>query len=263
MDETTNDVAEELVVNQTKNYIDDILERISGDFNVYVKNLRTNKVFYEHKADELVDCSHLLALPILYGTMNTILDKKVKLKDTVNFKKKSDNTLTYIVERGNNKYTVNELLEAMCITNDKNALSSLEEFIGDEKINKFLDGYGLSKKYGKKYNESMQNLGKLLEFGYKGRMLTPRLCNMGIKLMQRNRDGNSITRQIIDDIVVAQLPGDNSTSIGSVAVIQLDHVEYLVAINTRNTKNALVARRLIGLVSRALYDEFNAIEEIN
>ncbi len=263
MEEITNEEVEKLVVNQTVTYIDDILERISGEFNIYVKDLRRNKVFYEHRADELVDCNHLLALPILYSTMNAILDKKIKLKDTVDFKKKSDSKLSYIVERGQNKYKVQELVEAMCITNDKNALDTLTNYLGETQINKFLDSYGLSKKYGNKYNESVKNLGKLLEMAYKRRMLTPRLCNLGIQLMQRNRDGNSITRQIIDDVVVAQMSGETGNATGSVAVLNLDHTEYLIVINTKNTKNTLVARRLTGLISRAIYDEFQSMEKID
>ncbi len=257
--EEVNNEEEILLGNQTINYIDDVLERISGNFNIYVKDLRRNKVFYEHKSSEIIDCKKIASLAVLFGAMNAILDKKIKLKDNVNYKNKNDNdnVLTYIVERANDSYKVQELLEAMCIANDRNALNSLIDFIGEEQINKFLDSYGFSKRYGNKYQDSIENMAKLLELAYKRRFLTPRLCDFGISLMQRNRDGNTITRQILDDVVVAQLSGEDEIGVTSAGVINLDHTEFLVIINANNTKNTLVARRLIGLISRALYDEFN------
>ncbi len=248
---------------ETKNYIDDIVERISGDFNIYVKDLRKNKVFYEYKADEKVDCRNLAGLPVLFGTMNGILDKKIKLKDKVNFIKKSDDFLTYIVERGNGTYTVEELLEALCITNDRNALKAIYDHVTEEQINKFLDSYGLAKRIGNSYNETMQNLGKILELAYKKRFLTPRLCNYGIQLMERNRDGNSVTRQILDRIVVAQISGESECGMASASVLTLEHTEFLIVINVRNAKNTLVARRVIGLIARALYDEFKYEETLD
>ncbi|MFV0519899.1 MAG: serine hydrolase [Lachnospirales bacterium] len=241
--------------------LDNLINKLSGKIQVYVKDFRENKVIYEKDSDLVIDCSNFLALPVLYGILGGIVDKKVKLKDSFDFNPKNARNLSYIVELGKTTYTIEELLEAMCITNDKNAQDLLLENVGEGVINKFLDGFGMAE-IGSKYDENIQNLCKLFEYAYKRRMLTPRLCDMGIKYMERNVDRSAITRQIIDNIVVSHIDGCNRKSAGSIGIFKLDSVEYLVAINVSNVDDTITARRIIGAISRYIYEDFKSDEMV-
>ncbi len=240
-------------------YLDSLIDKLPGNIQIYVKDLRENRVIYEKNADVMIDCTNLLALPTLYGTLNGIVEKKVKLKDVIEFNPKAAKNLSYIVERGKNEYTIEELLEAMCVTNDSNALHAIIKGIGIDTINRFLDSYGLNQ-VGRKYDESLQNISKIFEFAYKRRMLTPRLCDIGIKYMERNNDSTALTRQIIDNIVIAHLDGATRKSASSIGAFRLDHSEYMIAINISGASDTISARRTIGMISRAIYDNFVADE---
>ncbi|MFV0440265.1 MAG: serine hydrolase [Lachnospirales bacterium] len=238
-------------------YINGILDKLDGKFNVYVKDLRRNKVVYNRNASDYIDCSNLISFPVLFGVLNGILDKNVKLKDVVPFDIEPNMVVSYIVERREYEYTYEELLGAMIITNDINARNLIMKHYGEKNINNFLDKFGLNKINGTRFDESIENLGRVFETIYKKRDLTPRLCDFGIKYMERAKDSTNLTRQIIDNVVVSQISGDKSDSASAMGVVNVGHEEYMIIVVARNMKNTIIARRIIGLVSRGFYEEFS------
>ncbi len=236
--------------------IKNIIEKSGLDTKVYIKDLRSNKDVVCIGAEDEVNITSLIYMPILLATCSMLYDRKVSIKDEIQIVN-PQNAPSFLMEDAKGTYRLDELLQIMIIKDDSIAAINAVRHIGPAKVNEFLLNEGFKfTKLGNQSTTSMKDMGVMFEKTYKRRFISPRMCDFAQDILHRSRETQMLSRLILDDVKIAQHADSTKTNANACGVVVCKDSEYFIGVSVEDNNNSdpEVLKRHIGLISKAAYD---------
>ena len=191
------------------------------------------------------------------------LEQKVKVKeiDRVDF--------SIITELDIDEYTFKDLITLMIITSDNTATNVLIDLLSYENINHMADVLGLTNtvlkrkmmdfeavKQGRQNETSAIDMAILMEKIYYRSILTPPLCEIMLDILLRQKHNDMLPRYITEKVKAAHKPGELDKLNHDIGIFYLDNVHYILGVFVTDAQHNLEAKRIIGRISKLVYEHY-------
>lgn len=249
--------------------IKSIIENSSGYLAVVVKNLFTGESF-SFNEKEVFPSASTIKLVILSELLRQCKIGQLSLNDKIEIKEEfltdGDGILKEF-EFGH-KFSLKEIAILMIIISDNMATNILINLLGIDNINKTGIALGLNntilqrkmmdfeaKSSGKDNYTCAQDMARILELIYLGQNIDDESSKIMHEILLRQQVGGRLGLYLPDEIAIAHKTGDLDHLEHDVGIVYFPKAPYLVCVLTKDLKTNKDGREVIGLVSRAIYDE--------
>ena len=234
-DTSTNESLEK----QIDNYLDK--NGASGDWAVYVKNLKTKKVDVSINEDDKKVAASEIKLFIMASLYDRVNKGTIKEKDISEKVKKmitvSDNDAT------------NDLIKNY-------GMDAINDYISNNHYNKTeLNRYMLSQ--GKENYTSAQDIATLLEKIYKNQLVNKKYSQKMLNFLKSQELKSKIPSGVPSGIKTASKTGELSTVENDAAIVYGKSGDYIIVVLSDNLKDTSTARTNIKEISSLVYEYYN------
>lgn len=253
-----------------KSKIASIINESQGNVAVAVKNLSTDLeisfneelIFPSASTIKLVILSELLRQCKL-GKFN--IEDKIKI--TEELLTGGDGILKEL-EIGHT-FSLKELATLMIIVSDNMATNILIDLLGMDNINDTAIQLGLkqtvlqrkmmdfaTKALGKDNFTCAKDMSHILELIYNGKAIDNESSKVMLDMILRQQVNGRLDLYIPEEIKIAHKTGNLDNLEHDVGIVLLPNTDYIICVLTNNLKSNKECRETIGLISKAVYDEF-------
>lgn len=248
------------------------INHMEGNISFIVKDLNEDKYILEHEVHKIYPSASTIKILIMIEAMNQVNKGIYSLEDMI--KIKEDNRVDYsiISELLIDEYRFLDLITLMIIVSDNTATNILIDLLGYDNINKMGESLGLKDTYlrrkmidfqaakeGRENTTSIRDMGILLENIYNRSIVSPEHCIKMEKILQKQQHKDLLTRYIVEDITIGHKSGELHNLNHDVGIVRLKNKDYIIGVFVSKAKNNIEAKKIIGKVSKIVYDYFNKI----
>ena len=253
---------------------DEIYQTIAGaqaKVSLLMKDLDTEEGLLSYEAQRRVVSASTIKVPIMLTALQQVKEGKLALTQKFLVAKPVILQDSEVFERGELFYTLEELLVWMIITSDNTATNVLIHLLGMDTINAYCKELGLSSTVvmremldfaaidaGRNNYTSAFDMQTLFEALYRSTILTPRLCGYATNILLRQRCNDLFMRYICEDIKVAHKTGGLDFLNHDTGVFYLDNINYYLGIFVTDAPDDDYGKRLIGKISKMIYEYYKA-----
>ncbi|WP_313756936.1 serine hydrolase [Tissierella sp.] len=246
------------------------INSVDEEVSVIIKDLTNDQWLLKYNENRVFPSASLIKIPIMIKALECVekgeysLDEKIKIGeiDRVEYSIISELTLE--------EYTLIDLITLMIILSDNTATNVLIDLLGCEKINQMVKKLNcndtiLKRKMmdftaargGRENLTSPMDMALLMEKIYNKSIVSPKICEIMIDILTRQKHRDMLPRYILDKVKIANKTGELSGLNHDIGIFYLENINYLIGIFTTNGKDDLTGKRTIGRISKLVYDNFS------
>lgn len=242
---------------------------IELDYSIYVKNLKSGLVC-NINSDKKVPSASIIKLYIMAAAFKCAEENKISLCDRVNVTK--DEKVPFsIVSLLDDKdiFTVKDLITLMIIQSDNTATNKVIDTVKMEYINEFVIQEGfkntilqrkmmdtVARESGRENYTSAEDTAVLLEKIHIGKLVNKKSSNAMREILVEQLDDSMMRRDLEDELIVAHKTGSLDGIKHDAGIVYAGSSDYIFVMNTWNSANDSYAKKIIGNVSKLVYDYF-------
>ncbi|QHQ61344.1 serine hydrolase [Anaerocolumna sedimenticola] len=249
--------------------VEEEIKEAQAKISLYIKNLKTGEVLFQHKEDLSVVSASIIKVPIMVAALEEI-QKGVLSKDTlVTVPKSTILEDSEVFEYGERQYTLDELLVWMIINSDNTATNSLIDLLTMDKINqtcrqlnlkvtklerKMLDFDAV--KLGYNNYTSAMDMCLIYKALYDKSILTSDLCDYAVSILLRQRHKQNSMRYITDEVKIAHKTGSLDFLNHDAGIFYLKENDYYFGAFVWDAPDDVYGMKWIGRVSKMVYEYY-------
>ncbi len=222
----------------------EISDLYSGKVGIYLKDLKTNKV-WEYNADRLFRSASLIKLPIMVGVMDAIKRKEASLDEelVITSKERMDGSGSLKWARDGTRITLLEAIYRMITESDNTATKLVIDRFGFEYFNNYFRQIGLaytnitiegmsltSGRVARENYTTPREMGLLLEKIYKKELVSEDMSEMMLDILKRNKSHSRIRKGIPVSWQVGHKTGLLRKSCSDVGIVFSPKGDYILAV---------------------------------
>lgn len=233
--------------------IEEAIKGFNGDFGIYVKNLKNNKIVAIN-ADTIFPTASMIKIPILIGITDKINKGELEYHQVLKYR---DSLLYAGVDilgsfKDTEKIELSKVMMLSLTMSDNTASLWLQSLAGKgTRINEIMDSLGFqytrvnSRTPGRQANQHKYGWGQttprematLMEEIVKGEIISKEKSAFMLRLLGRNYWDEYAISQIPSDVFVASKGGAVDESRNEVLFVNGDGARYVFCICTKNNKD--------------------------
>jgi beta-lactamase class A len=249
-----------------------ILEEIKSSkekVSIVIKDLTHNQWILKYDENRVLSSASIIKILIMVEALNQVEKGKYLLDQKIKIKEEDRVAYSIISDLRLEEYPFRDLITLMIILSDNTATNVLIDLIGYDNINQRAKELNLndtvlkrkmmdfkSAKDGKENLTSAINMAILMEGIYNKTIISPRMCEIMIEILSRQKYKDMLPRYILDEEIIAHKTGELSGLNHDIGIVYLENVNYLIGVFTTDGKNDLDGKRTIGKISKLAYDYF-------
>lgn len=252
-----------------KEKVQRLIEEVRFDVKVVVSEANSNEFLIGIGIDDVFQSASLIKVPIMLAVLDYVEDNNVSLNQVIAIKEENVVDFSMITEQGLKNSTIYDLLVGMIITSDNAATNVLIDFIGMDNLNQYFKKIGLTQtilnrkmmdfeqvKKGLDNVTTARDMSVLFRHIYRQDLLTPKNCELALNILKRQRIYESLKRYLVDDVTIAHKTGSLDTVEHDVGIVFSPLKDYMIGIFVTNHCDNEEAKRLIGRISKVVYQHF-------
>ncbi len=247
--------------------IERCVQGIEGTVSIVLKDLRKNRWIYELSEDDQIPSASIIKILIMVEAMKQVNEGRFDFNQKIVIKPQDRVAYSILSDLKTQEYAFLDLITLMIVVSDNTATNVLIDLLGFDRINELAWGLGLEKtslerkmmdteavKRGQQNKTSPKDMAFLLESIYRKKILNPELCELMLDIMKRQKDLEMLKRYLPEDLIIAHKTGDLLNLNHDIGIFYLPMHTYLLGVFVTETENNLVAKQVIGKVSKCVYD---------
>ena len=243
-----------------------------SNYAIFIENLSTGEHF-SNNMDKQVPSASIIKLFIMGATFQSLQEGLVTLHQriTIQDKEKVSNSIISLLE-ADHSYSIQDLITLMIIQSDNTATNLLISLLGMEYINSFIKEQGMkhtilaremmdlkAREKGYENYTTIEDVSKYLKLLYEGKVVNPFFSQNMLEIMSNQLDSSMIKREIPEELHIAHKTGDLPYIKHDVGIVYTPAGDYIFCMFTWNGKDDICGKKLIGTVSKSIYDYFYQI----
>lgn len=218
-----------------KKQIKELIAKEKGSYDVYFFDLNNDKIFFginEHEVHTAASVNKLHIVSVLYylaGEGKVDLDEKITIQEN-DIQDYGTGGLRY--EEPGGVYSFKTLAKLSLQKSDNTAAHVLATKIGMEKIQKTVEGLGLTQTDMVNNKTSLFDMYILLKKIYKGEITSPSLTKELLDFLKDTDIEDRLPILLPKDTIVYHKTGDTVGSIHDVGIVKQDDIEFFVGVMT-------------------------------
>ena len=251
-----------------KKILEIIGDRIE-DVSVIVKDLNSDKWILRLNENKVFQSASTIKIPIMIEVLRQVERGEVKLEDKIKINQKDKVDFSIISELNVSEYSVVDLITLMIIISDNTATNILIDLVGYESINSLIGNLNLKNthlsrkmmdfqaiKEGRTNTSTSIDMANMVESIYKDEVLNKEHSKLAIDIMKRQVHKDCLARYLSEDIIIAHKSGELDGLNHDIGIVYTDKNTYIIGVFTENGEDNLANKRLIGNISKLVYDYF-------
>lgn len=251
---------------------ENVLELIGArkdDIGLIVKDLDKDKWILKLNENKTFQSASIIKIPIMVEAFIQIEEGKYSLDQMIEISDRDKVAFSMITELSVLEYSILDLITLMIIISDNTATNILIDLLGYDSINNLMENLNLnhtklSRKMmdfkaideGRTNTTSLIDIAKILERIHIGEILNKEHSKLAIDIMKRQLHRDSIQRYLPEDIAIANKTGSLDGLNHDIGIVYSEKATYMIGIFVENGVDNLTNKRLIGDISRLVYDYF-------
>ncbi|MGN4125392.1 serine hydrolase [Lysinibacillus sphaericus] len=244
-----------------------LLQETPYKVHIIVKDLRTDETLISERSTEVFSSASLMKVPILLAVLHQVESNRLALDEVLTITPKDWVDFSGISEQQLKSATIYELLVWMIITSDNTATNILIDYIGMDELNRYFCENGLKHTILQRKMMDVERLANgvdnvttardmahLFTHIYRQDLFTPSFSALAIDILSRQRVHESLSRYLVDDVIIAHKTGGLDTVDHDVGIVYSDAKDYLIGVFVTEVTNNQDARQLIGRISKVVYE---------
>jgi beta-lactamase class A len=262
-------------IKELRNFAENEINYIDAKVSLLVYDFSNNKTILSVNPEQKVVSASTIKVPIMLTALQKVRYGSLKTDQRINVAGIEILEDTEVFERGEHGYSLDELLKWMIINSDNTATNVLIDLLSMEAVNSYCAELSLKSthlerkmldfdaiKEGRNNYTSASDLFTLFSNLYHKTLLPPDLCRYAYKVLNMQRDYSSALRYIADEnMTAAHKTGGLDNLSHDVGIFSIPNHDYyfgcFVWDAVDHTEENPIAKRLIGRLSRAVYDYFS------
>lgn len=249
-----------------------ILELIGDrkdEVSIVVKDLTTNDWIIKLNENKVYPTASTIKIPIMLEILRNVELGNLSLSQSVEIKKEDRVNFSIISELGIREYSVLDLITLMIIISDNTATNVLIDLVGYDSINSLLEKLGHKKtrlqrkmmdfkaiKKGNRNTTAPMEMAMILEGINNNKILNKEKSKLALDIMKRQLHKDCIPRYLPEKTVIAHKTGQLDGLNHDIGIVYLEKTSYLIGVFTVDAKDNLENKRMIGNISKLVYEFF-------
>lgn len=249
-----------------KRLLTDKINNFQGIIAAGFKDLLSCDEFYYNEA-EIFPAASIIKIPVMIEFFRQVERKKLSVEEKI-ILREGDKTggAGVLFELHNGvELTLLDLVKLMIVISDNTATNILLDYTGFDGVNNLMKEAGmksscLRRKMMVPYKEEQENLisvrdiTMLMEQLVTGKLLSYKYTTLSIEILKRQQYNEKIPLYLPAEIPVAHKTGELDRVRHDVSAIYLPDKIYLFSALTRHVSDVVETDRLIGEMSKIIYD---------
>ncbi len=240
----------------------------SADCAFVIKDLKGDYIC-THRENELVRSFSLIKVFIMAEAVYRIKNKLLSLSTEISVSDRDVVDFSVLVFLKARNYTVKELLNLMMVYSDNTATNVLINYLGMDKINERIKAMGFnqsvlqrlmmdfeSAKEGRENYTTASEMAQFLQRLYEYRLLGEEYDALMLEIMKGQADETMMREYLPDEIPIARKSGEGGRLDHDIAIVFGEKTDYIYCFLGWNASSNNVARQLLGVTSKIVYDFF-------
>lgn len=251
--------------------IENIIQMYPCNIRMVAKNLKTNQLVINYRSNERVVSASLIKVPMLLAALRQVEIGKYKLEDIIPIQNDNKVEFSVISEQDLTSCSLYEILVWMIITSDNTATNVLIDLLGIDNLNSFFKEIGLQKTTvqrkmmdfhsileGRNNYTSPSDILLVFEGLYKSSIINEKYSEVALEILRNQRVNDSLKRYIHKPLAVAHKTGELDHINHDAGIFFCEHVDYFIGIFITEVESNEIAKRIIGKLSRLLYEHITS-----
>lgn len=216
-----------------ENFLYDNVKKLKGTLGVYYKNLSSGAVL-SYNGDKRIISASVIKLPILAEAFRQLEKGRISVNDTIILREEdkmpSCGALSHM--HSGLEVTIGDLCRLMIVLSDNTATNMLIKRLGFDSINGYMQELGLKNtvlgrllfdmeadKRGARNVVSAEDIGKLLELLWQGKLVSPDASRQMLDILKRQQLNHKLPAKLGREIEIAHKTGEDSGITHDVGII--------------------------------------------
>lgn len=243
-------------------------ERVE-DVGIIVKDLNNHKCILRLNESKVFQSASIIKIPIMIEVLRQVESEKLKLDEKIDINEKDKVDFSIISELSVAEYSIIDLISLMIIISDNTATNILIDLVGYDSVRDLMSSLNfkntkLNRKMmdfkaieeGRTNTTSLIEMAGILEMIYKNEILNEDNSKLALDIMKRQLHKDCLSRYLDEDTVIAHKTGELKGLNHDIGIVYSDKCTYMIGIFTENGEDNLTNKRLIGNISKLVYDYF-------
>ncbi len=252
-----------------------LLKDCDNNIHFFVKEGKSDTFLAFEKLDEEFSSASVIKVPIAVAVLDYVERNNLTLDKIIEITSSNKVEFSVVSEQNLESSKVYDLLVWMIITSDNSATNVLIDLIGMDELNKYFHRIGLTKTKlqrkmmdFQKLNEGFDNVTSARDMAnlftriYKKELLSLQYSNILIDILCRQRVHEGLKRYIVEDVRIAHKTGSLDTVCHDTGIVYHEVMDYIIGIFITEVKDIENSKRLIGRISKVVYDCFGSKEGV-
>ncbi len=249
--------------------IRNLIESVPYNVKLFVKDAGAgkNEFLLAKDIDKTFSSASLIKVPILLAVLDFLEKEHQSLDQMVKISPDNLVAFSILTELQVKECSLHDLLVWMVITSDNSATNVLIDFIGFEKLNQYFERIGLK---GTKIQRKMMDLVELekgfdnlttardiaviFSLIYGKKLHSTAYSELAIDILSRQRFHESLKRYIADDVKIAHKTGSLDMVEHDAGIVFSRKKDYIIGIFITEHDDNEAAKKIIGHISRVVYE---------
>ncbi len=234
-----------------------------------VKNLDKDEWILKLNENKTFQSASIIKIPVMIEALRQVEEGKYSLDQMIEINDRDKVAFSMIRELNVWEYSILDLITLMIIISDNTATNILIDLLGYDSINSLMESLNL--RHTKLRRKMMDfkaieeartnttrpiDMAKILEKLYRGEILSEENSKLAIDIMKRQWHRDTIQRYLSEDIEIANKTGSLDGLNHDIGIVYTEKVTYMIGIFIENGVDSLANKRLIGNISKLVYDYF-------
>lgn len=252
-----------------QNTMADIISHYEGDVGVYIKDLKTSRV-YAHNADDAFISASLIKLPIMIATFEAIWQGKLNLNTKIKLQRQNrrDGSGRLKWAHTGVTYPVSQLIYMMMTRSDNTATAMLIDQVGYDYLNQQFKQFGLVATRINPSGMSLANhltpsednyttpreMGLLLEKLYKHELVNDGLSDLMLEIMKGADSKSRLAEHLPAQWKFARKTGLLRKNCHDVGIVYTPQGNFIICVLTGQNRTYHKAKGVIASIGRTAYN---------
>lgn len=257
-------------IKELEAYFEQEAESFPGKVAYYFHDFSDDALKFGRNEEEQVVSASTIKVPVMMALFSKMKNDELKLEDTLTVKQEQILDDSKVFEYGERKATFYELIVWMIVNSDNTSTNVLMSYLGFDFLNSYFKEIGLKQTKAerimldfKAVDEGRNNYISPMDFYrcmciLKSNEDNDPYARLGLEIMSRNRDYDSLCRYLYEGPYCAHKTGGLDDIVHDAGIIRTNNREYFIGVFVSEfapaPENELLAEKLIGRLSRKIYD---------
>jgi len=248
--------------------IQELINQQNAELSVYVKNMDSNTLLFEHNIHQKMRSASIIKLLILAACSEAFESGLVKRDQQLSVHDNDKVSFSLISDLTANSWRIDDVATLMIILSDNTATNLLIDLLGISTINNLAKKLSLnttrlqrkmmdfeSAKSGLDNYTSLNDITKLMEMIYKRELISPEESTWMYQVLAKQKDKSMLNRFLPESIEIAHKTGLNDGVQHDVGFIEINDTTYLIGVFIEGEPDEIKGFECIGQIAKHIYEE--------